>query len=46
MIMMEVPFRANPTCLESLMVTEWIMYAAAFAIGWVAAGLYSRLGGR
>ena len=28
------------------MVTEWIMYASAFAIGWLAAGIYGRLIGR
>jgi hypothetical protein len=36
--------------MESLMVTEWMMsaclYAAAFAIGWLAAGIYGRLDGR
>jgi hypothetical protein len=43
------PSSANPTCMESAMV-EWIinacLYAAALALGWLAAGIYGRLTGR
>jgi hypothetical protein len=44
--MMVYPSSANPTRKESLMITEWIMYASAFVIGWLAAGIYGRLSGR